>query len=263
MLPESLASFRDFDEQTRQHHAHAHAGSEYQHHHHTGSPHTYYGSVALGSHSHSHHGHHHHGHSSVLSPRGAHAHNLPQNFFGLKYDYLMEERASLHLAVIQFCYGVLVQLFITLVLVLFCTYNEQLAGYILQHNANKWYWSLFTACSTFTNLGFSYWVEGLTLIKEIPSVALLLTFCVMAGNTCVPIFVRFCVWMVRNLSPQRTAPKHAQSLRCLFRVFTSFLFSPLFCCFSLLLAPLCNPSPPKQTSLKTRGDVRCTCSRRT
>lgn len=262
MLPESLASFRDFDEQTRQHHAHAHAGSEYQHHH-TGSPHTYYGSVALGSHSHSHHGHHHHGHSSVLSPRGAHAHNLPQNFFGLKYDYLMEERASLHLAVIQFCYGVLVQLFITLVLVLFCTYNEQLAGYILQHNANKWYWSLFTACSTFTNLGFSYWVEGLTLIKEIPSVALLLTFCVMAGNTCVPIFVRFCVWMVRNLSPQRTAPKHAQSLRCLFLglhlilVFTIVLLFFTFACTTL------QPPPPKQTSLKTHGDVRCTCSRRT
>jgi len=54
-------------------------------------------------------------------------------------------------------------------------------------------------------------------------------FGVMAGNTCVPVFNRFFVWIVRNITPQRYDPKHAQPLRyvlknpwrCSLHLFTS------------------------------------------
>ena len=169
-------------------------------------------------------------HSSMLlaGSGGAQQKVLPQNFLGLKYDYLMEQKALLQLSIVQFVYGILIQAIIVFSLVIFSTYNDKMADLMLQHDDNKWWWSVFMAGSSTSNLGFCYWEEGLTAVKDIPPVTLVLIFGVIAGNTCVPLFMRFFVWFVRNITPQRYQPKHSQPLRCLLNfppLTTIFCFS--------------------------------------
>jgi len=154
---------------------------------------------------------------------------LPQNFLGLRYDYSMEQKALLQLTIVQLIYAVLIQLIVMIGVVIFATYNDAFADEMLQHDDNKWWFGLFMGGSSTTNLGFCYWEEGLTRIKDVPGLTLVLIFGVMAGNTCVPIFMRFFVWFCRNITPQRYLPKHSQPLRyvlknpwrCSLHLFTS------------------------------------------
>ena len=44
----------------------------------------------------------------------------------------------------------------------------------------------------------------------------MLAFLILAGNTCMPLGLRFLVYMVRNFSYERTLPKYQQPLRCTF-----------------------------------------------
>lgn len=135
------------------------------------------------------------------------------NFMGLSFDYEMEHAASRKLVVITACYSIALQMLGFFALVMYATWNSKLSRTVNERHTNKWFWSLMTASAAFTNTGFLFWTDGLSEFSSDPGVMVICCLLIVAGNTCVPIFIRFIVWMARNIS-QRSLPKSEQSLRC-------------------------------------------------
>eukprot|EP00727_Mastigamoeba_balamuthi_P007915 m51a1_g3744 hypothetical protein (851) ;mRNA; f:61658-64904 len=132
---------------------------------------------------------------------------------GLSIDYDMEARATGWLAVIFVLYSVFMQLLGFLVLGAYVHFVDTPRKIIESRGQSTWWWALFHTIAAFNNTGMSTLSDGLEMFSQDPVILCVLCSLVAVGNTCLPIVVRFVIWMARNLSGQRRLPKSLQSLR--------------------------------------------------
>ena len=137
-------------------------------------------------------------------------------FLGLLINYEMEADAEKWLVIITLCYTAITQVIGFCLLLFFSEVEPELKNAIKDHGSNRVFWVFFMTVTSFTNLGFNFWPDGLDNhgLSKCPGLVLTMSILIVSGNTCIPIFVRFWVWMCRNLSSQRNQPKYMQSLRC-------------------------------------------------
>eukprot|EP01105_Mastigella_eilhardi_P001665 TRINITY_DN1199_c0_g1_i2.p1 TRINITY_DN1199_c0_g1~~TRINITY_DN1199_c0_g1_i2.p1 ORF type:complete len:515 (-),score=93.30 TRINITY_DN1199_c0_g1_i2:487-2031(-) len=128
------------------------------------------------------------------------------------FDYKLEYKALGRLAVLVVVYQWGLQIICFLVLGLYLQLSSQ-RDLLTQRNTNPWWWSAFHTVSAFNNAGFALFQDGLEPFQDDYCVLLVLSFLILAGNTQLPVFLRFFVFMVRNLSGDRKLPKHKQILR--------------------------------------------------
>eukprot|EP00727_Mastigamoeba_balamuthi_P009914 m51a1_g5545 putative cation transport domain containing protein (803) ;mRNA; r:485928-489516 len=136
-----------------------------------------------------------------------------RTLMGLSIDYDMEASATGWLAVIIALYGLLVQAAAFVALGLYVRHMPGPRRVIESQGQNTWWWALFHTVAAFNNAGMSTMSDGLEKFNEDWVVLCVLTLLIAAGNTCLPIFLRFIVWAARNVSSQRHLPKSRQSLR--------------------------------------------------
>ena len=153
----------------------------------------------------------------------------PKNM-GLEFNYGMEKEGDKWLVGITISYTIITQLIGFCLILFFSKVDKNLDSAISEHSSNRVFWSFFMAVTSFTNLGYNYWCDGLDNhnLSKCPGLVLTMSILIVSGNTCIPIFVRFWVWMCRNLSSQRNKPKYLQSLRGILKNITFKLYTYLF-----------------------------------
>lgn len=77
---------------------------------------------------------------------------------------------------------------------------------------NPWWWSGFHCFSSWNNAGFGLFQDNLIPFQSDWVVLLTLALMICAGNTMLPLGLRFAVWMTRNVY-ERKLPKSQQPLR--------------------------------------------------
>lgn len=141
--------------------------------------------------------------------------NEPKSM-GLNYNYGMEKEGDKWLVIIILCYTVITQLAGFCLFLFFSRVDNNMKTAIADHDDRSgMFWLFFMSVTSFTNLGFNFWSDGLNNnnLSKSPGLVLTMSILILSGNTCIPIFVRFWVWTCRNLSSQRNKPKYLQSLR--------------------------------------------------
>lgn len=141
----------------------------------------------------------------------------PKNM-GLDYNYGMEKEGDKWLVIITICYTLITQIVGYCLLLFFSKVEVNMDEAIKDHGSSRAFWTFFMTITSFTNLGYNFWGDGLNNhnLSKSPGLVLTMSILIVSGNVCIPIFVRFWVWMCRNLSPQRNKPKYLQSLRGIF-----------------------------------------------
>lgn len=135
------------------------------------------------------------------------------SFMGLEHDYDMESTAARQLVLIHVCYTVAMKVIGFVLLVAVGAWSSQIRSLLTVRKTNLFYWAFFMSVSSFSNLGMHFWQDSLVLLSDNVALFLLVSFLCLAGNTCIPIFVRFAAWAARGIF-QSKLPKAEQPLRC-------------------------------------------------
>ena len=91
---------------------------------------------------------------------------------------------------------------------------------------NPWWWSLFHTASSFQNAGFALFGSSIVPFSNDQVISLTLTFCVMAGNTFFPMFLRLILWTMKLLTCNTQLREDLQELLRNPRFYYHYLFPP-------------------------------------
>ncbi|KAH3759087.1 potassium transporter [Pelomyxa schiedti] len=128
------------------------------------------------------------------------------------HDYNMERQALKRLIFVIIGYQWGLQTICFLIMGFYLRFSSKYE-LMQQRNVNCWWWSAFHCFSAFNNAGFAIFQDGMAPFQTDYTILLTLSFLICAGNTMLPLGIRFAVWLTRNFTYERKLPKYEQPLR--------------------------------------------------
>ncbi|PSK48659.1 hypothetical protein B9Z65_70 [Elsinoe australis] len=74
-----------------------------------------------------------------------------------------------------------------------------------RNGINPWWLGAFNAVSAFNNSGMSVLDQNMTVFQDAYYMLITMSFLILAGNTCYPIFLRLIIWTLWKLMPENVA----------------------------------------------------------
>ncbi|KAK7520474.1 cation transport protein-domain-containing protein [Phyllosticta citriasiana] len=111
----------------------------------------------------------------------------------------VEYKAVKFLSIIVPLYYVLWQLLSCIGIGAYVAYNRPSTAH--ENGLNPWWVGAFNAVSAFNNSGMSLLDANMTAFQTAYYMLLTMGLCILAGNTCYPIFLRLIIWTIRKLLP--------------------------------------------------------------
>ncbi|KAK8162538.1 cation transport protein-domain-containing protein [Phyllosticta citrichinensis] len=111
----------------------------------------------------------------------------------------VEYKAVKFLSIVVPLYYVLWQLFACIGIGAYVAHNRPSTAH--ENGLNPWWVGAFNAVSAFNNSGMSLLDANMTAFQTAYYMLLTMGLCILAGNTCYPIFLRLIIWTIRKLLP--------------------------------------------------------------
>lgn len=117
----------------------------------------------------------------------------------------IEYRSLKSLALILTCYFVGFSIFAVVCLLPWILNSRTYGSIVEQDGQGRVWWSIFTASSAFTDLGFTLTPDSMISFNTAIWPLLLMSFLIIIGNTGFPIMLRFIIWVTTLWVPRNSA----------------------------------------------------------
>ncbi|TGO43101.1 hypothetical protein BHYA_0003g00550 [Botrytis hyacinthi] len=117
----------------------------------------------------------------------------------------IEYRSLKSLALILSCYFLGFSIFAVVCLLPWILNNRTYGSIVEQVGQGRVWWSIFTASSAFTDLGFTLTPDSMISFNTAIWPLLLMSFLIIIGNTGFPIMLRFIIWVTTLWVPRNSA----------------------------------------------------------